>query len=263
MHKELIIPDKKVNFLAGLSFLVMAFAVGKAGASECEIVEFLKNKSQAIQIKGNSCTADNQVSLGTGFVVAPSGRLWLKVNATKNTDFQLICQNRGGRTVEVKYYSPFLPWIKPEKVAHCDAWIDNKLSCSENNGAKSTFICAIAVIKRPDYLQLTTLERTTSVKMRNMVSETNVSEIMVDTRPENIHMVTEAIQSEVNLCRHLYQANQVINASWLLNISGQIEKLSFADGQSPGKEFLSCIETVVHGFVYPRFSDNVMFVTRF
>jgi hypothetical protein len=263
MVKELIIPNNRVNFLAGLSFLFMAFAVGNARASECEIVEFLKNKSQAVQLKKNSCPTNNRVSLGTGFVLAPGGRLWLKVDATENADFQLICQNRGEKSVEVKYYSPFLPWIKPEKVVQCDAWINNKLRCSDQKGVKSTFICAIAIIKRPQFLQLTTLERTTSVKMRNMGPETNAPETRLDSKPENIQAVTKAIQSEVNLCRNLYEVNQTINSSWLLNISGQIEKLSFADGKFLGEEFLSCIESVVNGFVYPRFSSDVMFVTKF
>lgn len=262
MLKELIIHKKRVNVLAGLSFLVMAFAVGNAWSSECETVNFLKNKSQAVQLKNNRCAKNNKVSLGTGFVVAPGGRLWLKVDATKDTDFQLICQNRGEKPVEIKYFSPFLPWIKPEKVVQCDAWINNKLSCSDQKGASSTFICAIAVIKRPQYLQLTTLERTTSVKMRNMVLENHVSEIILDATPENIQTVMKAIQSEVNLCRNLFEVNQAVNASWKLNaVSGQVVKFSI-DGKLLEKDFLSCIENVINSFVYPRFSKDVIFVTR-
>ena len=262
MYKQLIIHNNKVNMVVRLSFLVIAFVVGKAQASECDVVEFLKNKSQAIQVKNNSCASNNKVSLGTGFVVAPSGRLWLKVNATENTDFQLICQNRGSLAVDVKYYSPFLPWIKPEKVAHCDAWIDNKLSCTEEKGVKNSFICAIAVIKKLDYLQLTTLERTTSVKMRNMGQKNDVRELVIDANPENIQVVTKAIKSEVNLCHILHKVNQFIGASWLLNTVGQVEKLSFANGKLVGKDYLSCIESAVHGFAYPRFTENVMFVMR-
>ncbi len=263
MSKELIIQNNRVNVLVGLSFFVMAFVVGKARASECEIVQFLNNKSQAIQVKRNSCLSNDKVSLGTSFVISSGGRLWLKVNATEETDFQLICQNRGVKAVQVKYYSPFLPWIKPEGVGKCDAWVNNKLSCDEKNGAKNTFICAIAVIKRPEYLQVTTLERTTSVKMRNMGQVNQNMEMKLETKPANIQAVTKAIQSEVNLCRNLYNVNQAVNASWELDTSGRVARLSVENSNLLRAEFLSCIESAVQGFAYPRFSNNVMFVTRF
>lgn len=263
MYKELIIPNKNATVLVGLSLLVMACVMASVHASECEVMQFLKDKSQAIQIQKNSCINDDKVSLGADFIVAPGGRLWLKVDATENTDFQLICQNRGATTVTVKYFSPFLPWVKPESVGHCGAWVDNKLSCSDKNGAKNSFVCAIAVIKRPEYLQLTTLERTTSVKMRNMGQEPYVENGLSVAKPETIKSITAVIRSEIKLCRNLFQVPKIINASWILDVSGQVEKLSFSNADAMGKSFMSCIETVVNSFDYPRFDEKVIFSSKF
>ncbi len=250
---------QSLKILARLFFLVTAFVITDAQASECETLQFLRSKSQGVNIKNNSCETGDKVSVGSVFSLIPGGRLWLKAQADDSTDFQLICQNRATRAVDVNFSNKFLPWISPIGFAQCSGWINNKLSCHDDSGNKNDFICAIAVIKRPEFLKVTSLERTTSVKMRTINSDKKTQKIEVLAEPKLINAVVEYIRSEVGLCRNVYQVKRTVKVSWTLDVMGRIEMLSFAKGDHIEQQFLSCVTSVITNFAYPKFNEQVAF----
>ena len=252
-------PKKATHLLARLSFLVMALTIADVHAYECNLMQFQKNKSQGTNVRDNLCQTDEMVSVGSAFEVPPGGRLWLKASAAGSDDFQLICQNRAVRKVTVQFSSPFLPWITPKGLGQCSTWVDNKLSCADKRGTKNSFFCAIAVVNPPEYLKVTTLERTTSVKMRTVLNNTQKMEAVTEPVPEIIEAVVIFIRSEVGLCRSLYQVDQALKASWTLDVLGRIEQLSLLNSHRFEQEFLGCVESVINDFEYPKFTERVNF----
>jgi hypothetical protein len=254
-------PGNSTNqrLLASIFFLVTAFVITNVQASECETLQFQRSKSQGVSIKNNVCETDDRVSVGSVFTLIPGSRLWLKAQADSSTDFQLICQSRAKRIVEVNISSKFLPWISPIGFSRCGAWVNNKLSCQDDRGSKNDFICAIAVIKRPEFLKVTSLERTTSVKMRTINSDKKKPKSEVLAEPELINSVVDFIRSEVGLCRDVYQVKRKIKVSWALDVMGQIEILSFAKGEHLDQQFRSCVTSVITKFAYPKFNEPVAF----
>ena len=256
MKSELVKSTKQLkNMLIRLFFLATALVIVDAQAVECATMQFLKNKSQGISVKNNLCGVEDKVSVGSIFTMIPGARLWLKSQSADNTGFQLICQNRTTRPVEVKFSNTVSPWIVPKGFSQCSQWINNKLSCIDDDSTANDFICATAVIEAPEYIKVSSLERTTSVKMRSF----NPDEINRLTKPELINMVEGSIHSEVGLCRDLYRTKLVGKVTWTLDKIRRIEKLSFANTDNLDQQFHSCVESVIHNFSYPKFKEAVAF----
>jgi hypothetical protein len=256
---NLFLASEPLKMLAMLFFLATALVITDAQAVECEAMQFLKNKSQGVSVLNNLCEAENKMSIGSRFILTPGGRLWLKAHTDNNIDFQLICQNRAARTVEVEFSNTFSPWITPKGFAQCSDWINHKLSCQNGRSIKNDFICAIAVIKPPEYQKVTNLERTTSVKMRTVNADKKRTETVRLSDPELINAVMVVIRSEVKLCRDLYQVEHPATVFWRVDVLGRIEKLSFANGDHLEPQFRSCVESVVKNVTYPKFNENVTF----
>jgi hypothetical protein len=272
MKLELVQPIKMTGYVADLFltrpllkmltkilFFITVLVIADVQAVDCETMKLLKSKSQGVRVQNNVCDVDDRVSVGSRFILVPGGRLWLKAQTTDNRNFQLICQNRAGREVEVKYLNKFLPWIMPTGFSQCSGWINNKLSCEDGLGTKNDFICAIAAIKPPEYLKVTSLERTTSVKMRTFKKNINKSTTVGVATSELINIMAGDIRSEVGLCRNLYQVEWYVKATWVLGTLGSIEKLSFTNTENFDHQFRSCVESVIYNFSYPEFNENVVF----
>ena len=242
-----------------LFFLVTPLVTVDVQAVECESMQLLKSKSHGVRVQNNLCKAENNVSVGSSFILIPGGRLWLKAQDIDNIDFQLICQNRAARVVDVKFSNSGLPWITPTGFTQCSDWKNNRLSCSDDSGEENDFICAIAAIKPSKYLKVTNLERTTSVKMRTIKSNEKKTKIDGLEKPDLSNAVVNSIRSEVGLCRDLYQVERTVKVSWILDVLGRIEKLSFANGDYFKRQFRSCVESVINNFAYPKFNQNMAF----
>lgn len=241
-----------------LFFLVTPLVTADVQAVECESMQLLKSKSQGVRVHNNSCEADDNVSVGSSFILIPGGRLWLKAKDIDNIDFQLICQNRATREVEVKFSNTVLPWITPTGFAQCSDWKNNRLSCADDSGAENDFICAIAAIKPAEYLKVTNLERTTSVKMRSIMTDKKTKNDGLE-KPDLSNAVVDSIRSEVGLCRDLYQVERTVKVYWILDVLGRIEKLSFANDDHLDQQFQSCVESIINNFAYPKFNENMAF----
>jgi len=259
---NLFLTSEPLKMLARLFFLATALVITDAQAVECEAMQFLKNKSHGVSVLNNLCEANNKMSIGSRFILTPGGRLWLKAHTDNNIDFQLICQNRAARTVEVEFSNTFSPWITPKGFVRCSDWINHKLSCQNGRATKNDFICAIAVIKSPEYLKVTNLERTTSVKMRTVNADEKKSSINRLSDSELINAVMDVVRSEAGLCRDLYQVKHPVKVSWQLDVLGRIEKLSFANGGHIEQQFRSCVESVINNLAYPEFNEHVTFSTE-
>jgi hypothetical protein len=249
--------------LTRLFLLVAVLVIVDAQADECTTMQFLKNKSQGISVQNNLCEVEDKVSVGSVFIMIPGARLWLKSQSAGNSGFQLICQNRVTRAVEVKFSNTVSPWIAPKGFAQCSHWINNKLSCADDRSTTNNFICATAVIQAPEYLKVSSLERTTSVKMRSINSDVKKPEISRLTEPELINAVVGYIRSEVELCRDLYRVEHAVNVTWALDSMHRIGKLSFANGNEFEQQFRSCAESVINNFSYPNFNEAVAFSLEF
>ncbi|MCK5830367.1 MAG: hypothetical protein KAH20_08695 [Methylococcales bacterium] len=230
----------------------------QAQAIDCNSMKFLKSKSQGISVNNNACVVDDMVSVGSRFLLIPGGRLWLKTQTADSRYLQLICQNRATREIEVELSNKFSPWIRPKGFTQCSDWINNKLSCSDEKGSKNDLICAIAVIEPLKYLKVSSMKRTTSIKLRTLKKGMNKSTLTRIERSELIKIMAGDIRSEVSLCRNLYQVERMVKATWTLGALGQIEKLLFSQTENIDHQFRSCVESVIYNFEYPEFSESVV-----
>lgn len=244
--------------LANIVFLLTAIVIAEAQAADCKILTLLSSKSQGVSVQNNLCVTDDKVSVGSNFILAAGGRLWLKALSQDNRDFQLICQNRMTNDVEVEFLNQSLPWVMP-KDAYCNKWADNKLSCADKSGNKNKLICVIAETKTSDYMKVTQLKRTTSVKMRTVIKEDDNNLSGKISKHELIKMIISNIQSEVGICRKLNQVEQNVKASWSISTDGQVEKLLLGNNSNIDQYFLSCASRVIHDFSYPESIEKMVF----
>ena len=238
--------------------IVATFSNFSANASECGIMLYQKNKSRGVDVLENSCQSPDKIALGTIFELTSGGRLWLKSLSAPETDsdFQVICQSRSASSVQVSVSNIFLPWINPKGLKNCTSWIDHHMSCDDENGGKNKFFCAIALIKRPEFVSANDVERTTSVKLRNMK---NLISGVVSTE-----MIFAAMDQETGLCRNLYQADQPIEVAWTINKTGTARNIKLkSDKNSDGRQFADCILDVVKHFPYPAYENEISVTHKF
>ncbi len=224
-------------------------------AAECEYLQFLKNKSPGTQILSNNCQVSSGLSIGSQLELVAGARVWLKAFYDKENDQQLICQNRSQVAVHLKIISTTMPWIQVENIKQCQNWVKNRLNCTVTQQQK--FFCISGIIKKPSYFSKRQ-ERTTSILMRS---------ISVDKQNKNlkdlsyIEKVVNDMRPEIDLCRHLLQAQSRVELIWNVNISGQaVDVFILTEGQD---EISSCIKDVVANYLYPKPREMLTFVYEF
>lgn len=229
-----------------------------ANASECGIMLYQKDKSRGVDVLDNTCQSPNEIALGTVFELTSGGRLWLKSLSAPDTDsdFQVICQSRSASSIQVSVSNIFLPWINPKGLKNCTSWIDHHMSCDDENGSKNKFFCAIALIKRPEFVSANDVERTTSVKLRNMK---NLSSEVV-----SIEKVFAAMDQETDLCNNLYQTDQSVEVAWIINKTGRVKNVKLTSKKNPvGGQFVDCVLDVVKHFPYPAYENEISVTHQF
>lgn len=228
---------------------------GHVRASECGVMQLEKNRSSGVTMLSNNCTEPPYISIGTIFNLSAKGRLWLKSNSSsfQDSEFQMICQNRTGNTLQLEFSEIFTPWLSQTKLNNCTGWINNKLSCEGPQGEKNGVFCVLSIFKPFVGDQSAKVERTTSVKMRdiNVLLQSQNKAVPIDK-----NTILESIKAEIQLCKKLNGITANSEASWSV-LGTEVESLEINSKNDP--VLSECIETVITTFGYPAFSEEVIF----
>ena len=169
------------------TFLISGLIVKSAFAVECTSLQLSTARNSGVTVSNNSCKIKSKIALGTILQVSTGSRLWLKSVSDENgATFQVICQNRTGKTVDVSVDSSSLPWIKPQGLVNCGQWVSNKLSCENQSGQKNSFFCALAVSKPMKESLIPKPTTSTSFRMRSLPTsiDRDVKEIIEAIKPD-------------------------------------------------------------------------------
>jgi hypothetical protein len=208
--------------------LVGSLVTSETIAAECGQAKLVEAGSVGVNITKNSCDKA-RLNIGSVVELSAGSRMWVKFDTTKGEDVQLICQNKSAEAVSVNMASATSPWIKPQGLKNCDKWSNNKLSCESANGEKNSFFCAIASAKSATQK----LEVTTSVKMRGLDLPNQITD----------EQIAKSIESEIKLCKSLYNITDSLEVSWRKASGDRIQELNV---KSENKDLISCIEGVVN-----------------
>lgn len=235
--------------------LALFFFVNTVSATDCDTLQYLKNKSPGTQILSNHCSQADALALGSQLVLAAGARMWLKSAYDENTDQQLICQNRSAISVRLNITNLSNPWINIENIENCNQWVNNRLSCSIAPGEK--FFCVSALVNRP-VVTGKPQERTTSISMRAISID---KPIKIASAVHYIDAAVNEMKPEIDLCRHLLNSQAPVELIWNVKVTGQVDDVSIL---TKGNEELSaCIRDVVASYHYPKPKEAVTFVYEF
>lgn len=238
-------------------------AVEAQAADECGVVHYLENKSNGVDVVSNNCKASDSVAVGSKFNLMPGARLWIKSpqNAGSEKQYQAICQNRSQVSVSISLDNAASPWLSPKGLKNCSGWTDNKLSCDGASGEKNGLYCVIAEIEPNVQLAVNTIERTTSVRIRDLK--------LIKPSSDASEFIT-AMQPEAELCRTVYQPNARVKVDWIVDDQGQVinvvphpEGDVTEDEAAADKGFVDCIVDVVKYYPYPKSSKFVFLSATF
>jgi len=242
-----------------ISSLLLSF---NAGASECGVLQLQNNRSSGVAVKSNKCNGLPNISIGTVFDLSARGRLWLKSNSAADAphEFQMICQNRTTQTIQLAFSDPFLPWLSQARLKNCSNWVNNKLSCDGNNGEKSGVYCVLAFIKPVSKDKAGQIERTSSVKMRD-ISQLFEADSQYDSFDKQ--QLVETLVSELKLCKSLSNVSKDMQINWVVQ-QARVKTFKVMTASVQNNQALSeCIQAVISTTSYPRFSKEVSFNSVF
>jgi len=228
----------------------------QANASECGVMQLQSNRSSGVSMENNDCQDQPYVSIGTVFDLSSKGRLWLKSNASKfkGSEFQMICQNRTMNSLRLEFSDMLLPWLSQSKLNNCTGWVDNKLSCDGINSEKGGILCALSFIKSNKSTKTKQVERTTSVKMRDIKSLLESKPVILDKQ-----QILEAIKPELNLCKKINDTKQGLKVSWVVQ-EAVVSDIELTTSNKLNKQVLSnCLEAVIRSTIYPKSTKEVLF----
>lgn len=251
---------KRILILSLSSFLFLSSTT--TNASECGILQLQNNRSSGVTVKGNDCSNPSAISSGSIFELSSKGRLWLKSNPTEasNSNFQLICQNKTKSSIQLEFSDTQSPWLNQSTLNNCSGWANNKLTCDGNNGEKKGLYCVLSIAKSTNK-KSTQVERTTSVKMRSLISYVNTENPANDITKQEI---LATIIPELKLCKDLNQYTMDAEISWNVEPSTAKQNINIISTSGLSTASLSeCVKTVVRTFSYPSFSGKTSFNSAF
>lgn len=251
---------KKILLFGFMGCLLLSF---NAISAECGVLQLQNNRSSGVSVKSNECNEPSNISIGTVFDLSARGRLWLKSLGTGYSDheFQMICQNRTAQTVQLAFSEPFLPWLSIANLKNCSGWVDNKLSCDGNNAEKYGIHCVLAFIKPDKRSKTEHIERTSSVKMRDVSQLFEADNSEYDSFDKQ--QLVETLVSELKLCKKLTGFTQDVSINWVVQMA-EVKMFNVLTPWAQNNEaFSACISAVISTTSYPRFSKEVSFKSVF
>lgn len=233
-------------------------------ATECGVLQLQNNRSSGVTIQGNKCKISPNISMGTVFNVSAKGRLWLKSNPSvskASSEFQMICQNRTDTPLQLEFSDMLMPWLNQAKLKKCSGWIENKLSCLGQKGEKNGLYCVLSFFKSLKGSQVAQIERTTSVKMRDIQAKQETNNISTSFDKQKI---LDAIKPELLLCKKLNQISNNMQVGWLVDQTEAKQEIDIVSTQGVNHfSLFECVKTVVSTFSYPYFKGKVAFDSKF
>jgi|GEM_PF-1526167 len=251
---------KQILLFGFMGCLLLSF---NATAAECGVLQLQNNRSSGVSVSSNKCNKQSNISIGTVFDLSARGRLWLKSLETGYADheFQMICQNRTAKTVQLAFTESFLPWLSIANLNNCSGWIDHKLSCDGNSGEKDGIHCVLAFIKPGERSKTEHIERTSSVKMRDVSQLFEADNSGYDAFDKQ--QFVETLVSELKLCKKLVGFSQDVSINWVVQMA-EVKMLNVLTPWAQNNEtFSACIGAVISTTAYPRFSKEVSFKSVF
>jgi len=239
----------KMSIQSMIGLLIVAiFWATQASGSECGILQLQTNKSSAVRVQRNTCNEINAISFGTVIYLPAHGRLWLQSKAMMDNrkPYQMICQNRGQKTLELEFSASQSPWLNTQKHLHCSNWTNNKLSCHGQQSNQKGLYCVLSYMK-PVAERLAGVERTTSLKMRQLVIVQPEKKISASQK------IIQAITPELKLCKTVNQISSPVDLRWLISPTGVAKSIDIRlDGkQLTDQAIRSCVESTLASFPYP------------
>ena len=234
-------------------FFLMSY---QANALECGVMQLQSNRSSGVSMEMNDCQDQPYVSIGTVFDLSPKGRLWLKSNTSKfkGSEFQMICQNRTMNSLRLEFSDMLLPWLSQSKLSNCTGWVDNKLSCDGINGEKGGVLCALSFIKSDKSTKTKQVERTTSVKMRDIKNLLKAKSVILDKQ-----QILEAIKPELKLCKKINDTKETMTVNWVVQ-EAVVSDIELTTSNKLDKQVLfDCLEAVIRSAMYPKSTKEVLF----
>ncbi len=233
-----------------------------ASASDCGVLKLQNNRSSGVSVRANQCAEPPNIAIGTVFDLSAQGRLWLKASASKYSkhEFQMICQNRTGQTMSLEFSEPFLPWLSFTKMKNCSGWVDNKLSCEGHNGEQKGLYCVLAFIQPNIVNEAGQIERTSSVKMRDI---SRLFESEEKYKSFDKQKLVDTLVSELRLCKNLSNVDQEVRVEWIVQ-KAEVTKFNVLTAALQNNMvFSECVKSVISTTPYPMFSREVSFNSVF
>lgn len=255
----------KRNFRQLINLLIIGCiqsTQSQAWADECGVLEYEANKSSGVSVTNNQCHLPTEISKGVIIKMTPKSRLWLKSKQSETiaSNFQLICQNRTNNQISLEFSGMVSPWLSVEKLNQCTGWIRNRLSCSGTQGEPDGIVCVLAFFEKNKVIaDQTTIQRTTSVKMRNI-------QVLEDREQIKRYkqQLYEEMSLDVQICKQLDNRGRKMNLKWTVEPGGKIIFNWDKDVQLANTTALiSCAKAVVSSVDYPVFKEQEPFAYAF
>jgi hypothetical protein len=191
-------------------------------AANCSVLRLQTIRSSGTDIIDNACDTETDLAVGTLLELQAGTRLWLETPETNlnAASFQIICQNQSSSSLKIRIKSPFLPWIEPVDTVQCNAWINNRLVCSQDRNPKAALLCAIA--QRARNLPIPDMQQKTSVTMRGVTNPT------ITQSPQASRQWADFAKSGIDLCRKITNAYEPVTLTWRINTTGETVSASIA-----------------------------------
>lgn len=225
-------------------------------ASDCGVLRLQTNRSIGVTVMENKCDKPLYLSIGSRIEMLERGRLWLKSNpeAVIGSAFQMICQNKTEKNLQLEFSELLTPWLSLSKLNGCSGWINNKLTCEKSNGGSNGLYCVLAYNKPDTQRPSGKIERTTSAKIRGL----NLSLQPKDASP-NTGNLLDALKHDVKLCKQLNQITTVIKVNWHVDTDSRAKQINIHSAGTNNHDLTECVKSVISTFQYPEFPEEVTF----
>ncbi|MEQ1558288.1 MAG: hypothetical protein ABL933_05035 [Methyloglobulus sp.] len=254
---------KNNSFLLSIFFLTIIAA--NAYALECGALRLEKARSPGVDISGNTCGHPQNIAVESMLLLQPASRAWLESVADngKASEFKIICQNESASPIKIKIASNALPWIKPESLLNCGAWVDKRLECKEPENNKVALICAIAL--RNKLVMTHEIQTSASINMRGTPGQGKVQPLTARQIQQLQSIMDNKVSKKIKLCKSLFAEELTIN--WTIDPSGRATNFSVTQStstQTTAKDpFADCVINHIKACPFPVFSSGIKVSSAF
>lgn len=221
----------------------------------CAVLNLHKMRSSDTYVTNNRCSNATDLSLASVVELQAGTRVWMESPETAQNaaTFQIICQNNSLLPVKIKVAQPFLPWINPLNISHCNSWVDNRLVCKQTEDQNVALLCAIA--QKPSNNNIRAIQLKTSLTMRSTNQATSLSE-------DDLRKWAEIAKPGISLCRQIVDTQEPITLSWTIKASGEVFGATLAEAVA-NKQFAACALEALENSDFPEVVKDLSITFKF